>query len=1112
MSGGGTHPGDNVSKSLPHHRITGNPEVFFESGWTAKLRQRCPEVLFEEITIDLLEARFGPSSGLLTIRKLARLLTPRACKIVALDWQVESGLRTAVFLSATSSDLGECRRRTSNILLEAGILPVAQDYFGPDPRTIEGLLLDKIMAADAVVCLVGLAFGAAPIVDGKVSGRSYTQMEYDFAVRYEKRIYIFVATDEFGHANPVDEPEDLRNSQAAHRKTILTGSTKYQLFSTNAELEGQIRSLVRPILAASRRRSIRYIHVPPAPVCFVGRTDETIQLRNAFEMRMPAVIVLLGMGGQGKTTLLAHALRERKTLPFAAGVWVSAERGDFTFSDFLDCALGAFMEHRFNKLEMSRLDTRIRQLVSLLQARPLLVVIDAIERWLTGWVEDRKIDGLHDLSLRAGVYEGLDDFLASASALESGSHVILTSRALPAALDTLSCTILPVFTKGRLASGLGALPPEAAIELLEKLGMVAPKEKLRNLAESLVCHPLALTGFARVARRLGSGWESVLAGVGSDPTKRFHSLVDEIRKHLPNRQHSEAILGYASLLPEGAPVGLLNWLLQSEREDTIDPVDEASLLAEVLTLADWSVLVWDAETHSVLLHALFAEYFSELIANQEKDSIHSRAASWYEASAVDPGDQGIKYGVLALRHTMAASDGERAFRIMFLRGLNDSPCLLERLVANGHLWECAELLATLQAIAPGLQKAQSMLARAQILNDLELSQRALADVRVATELILAQADTGWLPVQALLAKCNGIEGVLHIESGRATDALQCLNRAVSLFETLIVQTRSYHVDLAKTLANRGIAKWATGDWDGADDDFKRTLSLLCAPNQECVAEDLMMVHEIRARLAAINLDRGNVGSAVQTLEIEVGELRKSLGQSQHLPTKNYLVAEMSLVVAYIAAGRFDRALTLVRELRLPLEEKSRQGRWEFNSVLAQARVYEARALLQLGNAAEADHACQDAIGLYEDLIKKGATKFEGQLGNALFRRAEARIRLGNETGSRADLQRALASSKTWIHQWYGECDIQTVFIENALGMLPILPEGFVPEKRQILEILRGCVERLLPATTPSAAALREEQMLREKWQMLQTVAAAIDAQGNDQFPTTLRGNSGTIGQ
>jgi len=164
------------------------------------------------------------------------------------DWQVESGLRTAVFLSATSSDLGECRRRVSDILLEAGILPVAQDYFGPDPRTIEGLLLDKILAADAVVCLVGHAFGAAPMIDGQIAGRSYTQMEYDLAVHYERQVYIFIATDRFAQAHLVHEAESLRANQQVHRKAISSGPRKYQEFSTLKELEGHIHALVRPIL------------------------------------------------------------------------------------------------------------------------------------------------------------------------------------------------------------------------------------------------------------------------------------------------------------------------------------------------------------------------------------------------------------------------------------------------------------------------------------------------------------------------------------------------------------------------------------------------------------------------------------------------------------------------------------------------------------------------------------------------------------------------------------------------------------------------------------------------------------------------------------------------
>ena len=47
--------------------MTGDSEVMGQDGVPA----RCPEVGFEEIAIDLLQARFWMTSGLPTIRKLA---------------------------------------------------------------------------------------------------------------------------------------------------------------------------------------------------------------------------------------------------------------------------------------------------------------------------------------------------------------------------------------------------------------------------------------------------------------------------------------------------------------------------------------------------------------------------------------------------------------------------------------------------------------------------------------------------------------------------------------------------------------------------------------------------------------------------------------------------------------------------------------------------------------------------------------------------------------------------------------------------------------------------------------------------------------------------------
>ena len=159
-----------------------------------------------------------------------------------MDWQVESGVRTSVFISATSKDLGECRRLVSGILLDNGFHPVFQEYFAQDPRLIEEMLRDKILAVDAVISLVGHVFGNAPTINGESSGRSYTQLEYDLVCHYEKPNYIFVATDEFAQAHPIDESEDLRVKQEEHRTEVLSGARNYKLFNSLEELEGLIKT------------------------------------------------------------------------------------------------------------------------------------------------------------------------------------------------------------------------------------------------------------------------------------------------------------------------------------------------------------------------------------------------------------------------------------------------------------------------------------------------------------------------------------------------------------------------------------------------------------------------------------------------------------------------------------------------------------------------------------------------------------------------------------------------------------------------------------------------------------------------------------------------------
>jgi hypothetical protein len=96
-----------------------------------------------------------------------------------------------IFVSATSADLGSFRKTTAEQLQRLGVEAVEQTYFGIDFQALPTLLKEKIKSCDAVICLVGTVFGAAP----ENSHRSYTQMEYYLGVEFGKRVFIFFSSN-----------------------------------------------------------------------------------------------------------------------------------------------------------------------------------------------------------------------------------------------------------------------------------------------------------------------------------------------------------------------------------------------------------------------------------------------------------------------------------------------------------------------------------------------------------------------------------------------------------------------------------------------------------------------------------------------------------------------------------------------------------------------------------------------------------------------------------------------------------------------------------------------------------------------------------------------------
>jgi serine/threonine protein kinase/Flp pilus assembly protein TadD len=147
-----------------------------------------------------------------------------------------------IFVSATTSDLGPCRKSVTDVLLTLGALPVVQEHFAPDYRTVSEMLRARIDECDAVICLVGRRYGQeARERPTDRPRRSYTQLEYEIAVELGKPVFLFLAADDCELDPAPDEPEELLGLQLEHVKRIAGSDRLYFLFHSIADVTDQVR-------------------------------------------------------------------------------------------------------------------------------------------------------------------------------------------------------------------------------------------------------------------------------------------------------------------------------------------------------------------------------------------------------------------------------------------------------------------------------------------------------------------------------------------------------------------------------------------------------------------------------------------------------------------------------------------------------------------------------------------------------------------------------------------------------------------------------------------------------------------------------------------------------
>jgi tetratricopeptide (TPR) repeat protein len=287
-----------------------------------------------------------------------------------------------VFVSATTRDLGSYRELASKSLRKRGYDVDDQAIFNLTFLEIGQMLKQRIADCDAVVCLIGFAYGGEPSLrPADQPQRSYTQWEYYFAHELGKPVYRLLADEK----TPLDpdprKPESKALQQLQRRyRTEVTRDRDWRPFASVDQLRAELAELRFPW--EPPRPEHKPCNLPLATIgtLFKGRGPFLDALRDRLGVpdgRATAIVNRLavhGLGGVGKTRV-AVEYAWRHADDYTALLFVSAP----TLAE-LRTNLANLVGVLGTPAGKTSLDEQLTQVLHWLEANPgWLLIVDNVD-------------------------------------------------------------------------------------------------------------------------------------------------------------------------------------------------------------------------------------------------------------------------------------------------------------------------------------------------------------------------------------------------------------------------------------------------------------------------------------------------------------------------------------------------------------------------------------------------------------------------------------------------------------------------------------------------------------------------------------------------------------
>jgi tetratricopeptide (TPR) repeat protein len=421
-----------------------------------------------------------------------------------------------VFVSSVYDELKEYRKAALDAVWRCSLYPIGMERDRiARPETPSSASLKLLDEATVYVGIFSQRYGRV------------TVDELRHAQDSKLPILLFFSEQQLNEGDRESDP-----SRAEELKTLKAELRRAYQVATFTSVEDLSAQLVLSLLAQLQSNVLMAgaaptegLPHPPTPFYahpyiasgapFVGRQAE-LALLDAWASASDPVLVVDAIGGTGKSALAWHWVHQPGTFPARkALLWWSFYESNASMGNFLASAVAYLTGQRLEDCARKPRPELEAQLLRQLQAQPVLLVLDGVERLLLAY---HRLDAPH-LSDAAVVnqpracIDPRDGTLLRALTNAAPSKVLITTRLTPQDLQDKAGQLL----QGVRRIELSGLRTEDALQLFAEMGVHGDPTLIRNFLAQFGDHALliqALAGRVRDYRETPGDFDAWYQAVG----------------------------------------------------------------------------------------------------------------------------------------------------------------------------------------------------------------------------------------------------------------------------------------------------------------------------------------------------------------------------------------------------------------------------------------------------------------------------------------------------------------------------------------------------------------------------------------------------------------------